>query len=444
MVVIHNKINEKNEKTERRNNPTIMKYNMNEINEKANYCLSCKTKMCMKGCPLENDITEFIKKVKEKEYEEAYRVLCKTTVLQPLCGRVCPHKSQCEGACVRGIKGESVHIGDLEAFVGDMAIENGYEIEKFTNEKKDKKVGIIGGGPAGITAAANLARNGYNVTIFEKYDKLGGILRHGIPKFRLDEKVLDNQIEKILKLGIQVKYNSILGKDFTLEELQDNFDAIFLAFGANISSKMNIEGEELDGVYGGNELLEYGNHPDYTNKNVAVIGGGNVAMDASRTIKRLGAKSVKVIYRRSEKWMPAERKEIEDAKKEGVEFLFQNNIVKIIGNEKVEKIECIKTELVKKEGEAREVPVDIEGSNYIMDMDYVVMAVGSKTEKELVESLGVELTKRGNIQVNEKYMTSKNGVFAGGDLSGTKATVAWASRSGREASNNIIEFLQNA
>lgn len=419
-----------------------MEQSIEKINEKANYCLSCKTKMCMKGCPLENDITEFIKCVKEKKYEEAYKVLCKTTVLQPICGRVCPHKSQCEGACVRGVKGESVHIGELEAFVGDMAIEKGYEIEKFTSLKKNEKIAIIGGGPAGITAAANLARNGYNVTIFEKYNKLGGILRHGIPKFRLDERVLDKQIEKILNLGIQVKYNSILGKDFTLKDLQNNFDAIFLAFGANVSSKMNIEGEGLDGVYGGNELLEFENHPDYTGKNVAVIGGGNVAMDASRTIKRLGAKSVKVIYRRSEQWMPAEKKEIEDAKKEGIEFLFQNNIVKIIGNKNVEKIECIKTNLVKKEGEAREVPVDIEGSNYMMDMDYVVMAVGSKTEKELVESLGVELTKRGNIQIDEKYMTSEKGVFAGGDLSGTKATVAWASRSGREASNNIIEYLE--
>ncbi len=419
-----------------------MEQSIEKINEKANYCLSCKTKMCMKGCPLENNITEFIKCVKEKKYEEAYKVLCKTTVLQPICGRVCPHKSQCEGACVRGIKGESVHIGELEAFVGDMAIEKGYEIEKFTSLKKNEKIAIIGGGPAGITAAANLARNGYNVTIFEKYNKLGGILRHGIPKFRLDERVLDKQIEKILNLGIQVKYNSILGKDIALKDLQNNFDAIFLAFGANVSSKMNIEGEELDGVYGGNELLEFENHPDYTGKNVAVIGGGNVAMDASRIIKRLGAKSVKVIYRRSEQWMPAEKKEIEDAKKEGIEFLFQNNIVKIIGNKNVEKIECIKTNLVKKEGEAREVPVDIEGSNYMMDMDYVVMAVGSRTEKELVESLGVELTKRGNIQIDEKYMTSEKGVFAGGDLSGTKATVAWASRSGREASNNIIEYLE--
>lgn len=294
----------------------------------------------------------------------------------------------------------------------------------------------------GISCAANLARNGYKVTIFEKYDKLGGILRHGIPNFRLNKNILDKQIEKILELGIDVKYNSVLGKDYTIEDLQNNYDAIFLAFGANISSKMGIEGEELDGVYGGNELLEYNNHPDYANKDVCVIGGGNVAMDTARTIKRLGAKSVKVIYRRAEAQMPAEKKEIEDAKQEGIDFLFQTNIIKIVGNKKVEKIECIKTELIRKEGETRLVPVNIEGSNYEMPIDYVVMAVGSMAEKEVVSKLDIELTKWGNIKVDESYMTSKEGVFAGGDLSGTKATVAWASRSGREASEAIMKYLE--
>ncbi len=369
-----------------------------EIKKKADYCLGCKVKMCQKGCPLENDITGFIKCVKEEKYKEAYEVLCNTTVLQPICGRICPHKSQCEGSCVRGIKAESVSIGDLESYVGDLAIKNNYEIPKFTNEKRNKKIAVIGGGPAGLSNAAYLARNGYMVTIFEKYDKLGGILAHGIPDFRLDKEVLNKQINKILDLGIETKYNSILGKDYNIEELEKEYDAIFLAFGANISSKMGIQGEELEGVYGGNELLEYGNHPNYKNKKVCVIGGGNVAMDTARTIKRLGAKSIKVIYRRAEKQMPAEKKEIADAKKEGIEFLFQNNIVKILGDKKVKKIECIKTELVKKEGETREVPIDIEGSNYIMDMDYVIMAVGSKPEKEIVENLGIELTKWSNIR----------------------------------------------
>lgn len=418
-----------------------MKFSKEEINEKANHCLGCKVKMCKNGCPLGNDITEFISYIKEDKYKEAYEKLCETTVLSTVCGRICPHKSQCEGSCVRGIKGESVSIGNLEAYIGDISIKNGYKIPKFTEEEKKEKVAIIGGGPCGLTAAANLARNGYNVTIYEKYDKLGGILRHGIPEFRLEKEVLDKQIEKILELGINVKYNAILEENYTLDELEQNYDAILLAFGANVSSKMGVEGEELGGVYGGNELLENANHPDYNEKKVAVIGGGNVAMDTARTIKRLGAKEVKVIYRRAEKQMPAEIKEIQDAKSEGVEFLFQTNIIKIIGDKNVEKIECIKTELIKKEGETREVPVDIVDSNFFMDMDYVVMAVGSKADEKVVKNLGVELTSRGNIKVNENYMTSKNKVFAAGDLSGAKATVAWASRSGREASKEIMGFL---
>ena len=270
----------------------------------------------------------------------------------------------------------------------------------------------------------------------------GGILRHGIPEFRLEKDILDKTIDAILSLGINIEYEKELGKNFELEDLEKQYDAIFLGFGANIPAKMNIEGEDLDGVYGGNSLLETGIHPSYKGKKVAVIGGGNVAMDCSRTIKRLGAEKVYVIYRRAEKQMPAEAKEIADAKKEGIEFLFQNNIVKILGKDKVEKVECIKTELVKKEGETREVPVNIENSNYEMDMDIVVMAVGSSPEKELLDKLGLKLNKWGYIYVDENYKTSKEKVYAGGDISGTKATVAWAARTGRDAAKQIIENIK--
>ena len=417
---------------------------MNEnIQKYTEYCLNCPVKPCSnKGCPLNNDIPTFIKLVKEGKIEEAYKILSKTTVLGSICGRICPHMKQCEGSCVRGIKGEPVQIGEIEAFIFDEALKNKWykNIEK-TSDLEGKKVAVVGSGPAGLTCASFLARSGAEVTIYEKYNKLGGILRHGIPDFRLEKDILDKTIGAILDIGIKVEYNKELGKNLNIENLEKEYDAIFLGFGANIPSKMNIEGEDLEGVYGGNSLLEKGNHPSYRGKKVAVIGGGNVAMDCSRTIKKLGADKVYVIYRRAEKQMPAESKEIEEAKKEGIEFLFQNNIVKIIGNEKVEKIECIKTQLVKKEGETREVPVNIDGSNYEMDIDYVVMAVGSSPEKELLEKLGLKLNKWGYIETNEKHQTSKGKIYAGGDLAGDKGTVAWAARAGRDVAEEIIAQL---
>ena len=422
-----------------------------EIQKYTEYCLNCPVKPCSnKGCPLNNDIPTFIKLVKEGKIEEAYKILSKTTVLGSICGRICPHMKQCEGSCVRGIKGDPVQIGEIEAFVFDEALKNKWykNIEK-TSEMQGMKVAVVGSGPAGLTCASFLSRSGAEVTIYEKYDKLGGILRHGIPDFRLEKDILDKTIESILDIGIKVEYNKELGININLEDLEKEYDAIFLGFGANIPSKMNIEGEELEGVYGGNSLLETGNHPSYNGKKVAVIGGGNVAMDCARTIKRLGAEKVYVIYRRAEKQMPAERKEIEEAKNEGIEFLFQNNIVKILGNKRVERIECIRTQLVKKEGETREVPINIDGSNYEMNIDYVIMAVGSNPEKELVEKQGLKLNKWGNIEVNENKQTSKEKIYAGGDLVGDKGTVAWAARAGRDAAEAMLRnwgrtpFAQN-
>lgn len=425
---------------------------MEGIKEKADYCLNCKVKPCSnKGCPLHNEIPDFIKEVKEGNIDKAYEILCKTTVLQGVCGRICPHQKQCEGSCVRGIKGEPVQIGDLESFVFDKAMEEGNSLSKVwseeieENKKKlnNKKVAVIGGGPAGLTAAAFLAKGGVEVTIYEKYDYLGGLLVHGIPDFRLDKEIVKQTVDNILDLGIKVKYGKVLGKNFSLDDLEKEYDAIFLAFGANCSSKMGVEGEELDGVYGGNELLEYDMHPNYEGKVVAVAGGGNVAMDCARTIKRLGAKEVKVVYRRAREQMPAEDKEVEEAMEEGVEFLFQNNIVKITGENKVEKLELIKTELVQKEGDTRLSPVNVEGSNYIIDADYVVMALGANPES-FVKDLNLSLNKWGNIEVNENYETSRPRIYAGGDLAGVRGTVAWAAFSGREAAKKIVEKLKEA
>ncbi len=272
---------------------------MEEIQEKANYCLNCKVKPCsLKGCPLNNNIPDFIKEIKEENYKEAYKILCQTTVLPGVCGRICPHMKQCQGSCVRGIKGEPVNIGDLEAFVFDKAIEENLKLKDYmpqkTNEElKSKKVAIIGGGPAGLTCSAFLAKEGIQVTIFEKYNYLGGILVHGIPNFRLDKNVVENTVKQILDLGVQVKYEMELGKNLKLEELENQFDAIFLCIGANKSGKMGVEGENLKGVFGGNELLEFNTHPNYIGKIVSVIGGGNVAMDCARTIKKLRSKTSK-------------------------------------------------------------------------------------------------------------------------------------------------------
>ena len=409
-----------------------------EIKKEAEYCLHCKNKPCSNiGCPLNNNIPEFIEKIKEENYKGAADILYQTTVLPAICGRVCPHYKQCMGPCVRGIKGNPVNIGKLETFAGDWALENNYQIKK-ENFEKQKRIAIIGGGPAGLTAAAFLAMKGHNVTIYEKYGNLGGLLIYGIPDFRLPKEVVQNQINLILNLGIDVKYNMQLGKNLYINDLEREYDNVILAFGANNSAKMNIDGEDLEGVFGGNELLEYNLHPDYKGKVVVVNGGGNVAMDTARTVKKLGAEKVIVTYRRSRDEMPAESKEIESAMNEGVEFLFQNNIVKIIGEKNVEKVELIKTKLIKKEGETRPSPVNIENSNYTIDTDYVVMAIGSVPANEAKE-LGLECTKYGYIKVDEKGMTSNPKIYAIGDLANNKSTIAWAARSGR----NVAEEINN-
>lgn len=269
---------------------------MKGIKEEVNYCLNCKTRPCsVKGCPLENNIPDFIKAIKEEKYKQAYEIVSKTTVLPGVCGKVCPHMKQCQGSCIRGIKGEPVNIGEIENYIFKKAEKEGYELKDAIEMNKDerlidKNVAIIGGGPAGLTCAAFLTKDGVNVTIYEKYDYLGGLLVHGIPEFRLPKTQVQETVNRILDLGIKVEYNKELGKNLELSELEKKYDAIFISIGANKSAQMGVEGEKLEGVYGGNELLEYKMHPDYTGKIVSVIGGGNVAMDCSRTIKKLRSK----------------------------------------------------------------------------------------------------------------------------------------------------------
>ena len=409
---------------------------LNKIKKQAQYCLNCKNRPCVSGCPLQNNIPDFIKYIKEEKYEEAFRVLSDTTIFESICGRICPQKSQCEGKCVRGMKGDSVHIGELEVFIGDYALEN---LDTKIEEAKEncKKVAIIGSGPAGLAASYYLSTRGYKIDIYEKHSKLGGLLRYGIPEFRLEKVILDKWLEKyILNKNVTTYTNVELGKDIFIEDIKKEYDAIILAIGSNVSSKMNIPGEDKEFVLGGNELLEYRNMPDLKEKSVVVIGGGNVAMDTSRTIKRLGAKEVKVVYRRAEKQMPAERKEIEDAKKEGIEFLFLTNMIEVFDG----KIECVKTQLIKKEGETREYPVNVEGSNFFEDTDFVILAVGSITDKKIIDKLGLETNKWGNIKVDENYKTSDDKIYAIGDVAGVKQTVAWAARSGFNCAKGIANF----
>ena len=413
----------------------------NEINR----CLHCKTKPCQKGCPLGNDIPKIIEYMQEEKYDQAYELLTQTTVLPAICGRICPHTKQCQKKCTRGIKGNPIDIGSIEKTLGDLAINNNFKIRKFVKYNSDKKVAVIGAGPSGLTCAAFLARNGVDVTIYEKHDKLGGILSYGIPKFRLSEKTVDDTIKSILELGIDVKYNQELGKNLDLKEIIKKYDAVFLGIGANTSIMMNIQGENLEGVYGANQLLENNdklNNLKMEGKNVIILGGGNVAIDMARVAKHKNAKTVTVMYRRSEKEMPAEDNEIKAAKTENINFEFQSNILNISKNNKELKAECIKTELVKAENDNRLKPVNINNSNYFVNCDMIIMAVGSKTESDMLLNLGLQLNQKGYVEVDENYKTSVEKVFAGGDLIGTKSTVAWASKIGRDAADKIKDYLK--
>lgn len=405
-----------------------------EVKIAASKCETCVTKPCQIGCPLNIDIPEFIENVKNNNYEEAFKVLCKSTVLPSVCGKICPVDKQCQGSCAKKVSYDPVGIGKIESYVGDLAVENGWKLPR--KSKKKERIAVIGSGPSGLTCAGFLAENGYQVMIYEKHEYLGGLLYHGIPKFRLDKELVSKVIKQILDLGIEVKTNVSLGKDISLKKLEKEYDAVFLGLGANVSKMMGLSGEELNGVYGANELLENLVQVDYTSKRVVVIGGGGVSIDMARTAIKEGASEVGIIYRRSRSEMSAEMNDIRAAKKEGIKFLFQTNVIKVIGEDKVTGIECVKTTLDKEKK-----AINVEGSNFVIDTDVVIMAVGSRADSELLESLKLDVKENGYLMVNSNNQTSNPKIFAAGDLTGAKSTVAWACRNGRDAAYSIMKFL---
>lgn len=435
-------------------------YDMKTAVDEAERCLHCPKPLCVSGCPVNVEIPAFIQAVKEGNMQEAIKILKRKNSLPAVCGRVCPQENQCESKCVLGIKGQSVAIGRLERFVADYAREHG--LDNVDNEKaapNGKKVAIVGSGPSGLTAAGDLAKMGYDVTIFEALHAPGGVLMYGIPEFRLPKEIVQHEIDALKKLGVKIMVDAVIGRLFTIQELfeEEGFDAIYVGTGAGLPHFMNIEGENLNGVYSANEFLTRVNlmrayqfpevaTPVYIGKKVAVVGAGNVAMDAARTAKRLGAEQVYIVYRRSEEEMPARKEEIGHAREEGIELRLLNNPVRILGNEKgwVNGMECIKMELGEPDASGRRSPVAIKGSEYVLDVDMVVMAIGQGPNPLLKQTThDLETNKRGNIVADETGATSIPGVFAGGDIVTGAATVISAMGAGKKAAQAIDEYLKN-
>ncbi len=433
-------------------------YTKEEAMAEASRCLNCKNARCIQGCPVSINIPAFVKEVKDGDFEKASRIINEASSLPAVCGRVCPQESQCEGVCVRGIKGDPIAIGKLERFVADWARENGIKPEAPA-VKIDKKVAVIGSGPAGLTCAGELAKKGYDVTIFDALHEPGGVLVYGIPEFRLPkEKVVAAEIENVKALGVKIETNVIIGKSVTIDELmeEEGFDAVFIGSGAGLPKFMGIPGESANGVFSANEYLTRSNlmkafddnydTPIRPGKTVAVVGGGNVAMDAARTALRLGA-DVTIVYRRSEEELPARVEEVHHAKEEGIKFCLLTNPTEILVDENgwVRGMKCVKMELGEPDESGRRSPKVIDGSDFEMELDTVIMSLGT-SPNPLISSTtaGLEVNKRKCIVAEEEFgKTSKEGVYAGGDAVTGAATVILAMGAGKAAASGIDEYLKS-
>lgn len=432
-------------------------YTEDEAVEEAQRCLNCKNPRCVGGCPVSINIPAFIEEVKNRNFERAYEIISESSALPAVCGRVCPQETQCEGVCVRGIKGEPVAIGKLERFVADWARKNGIKPKK-AETKKGHKVAVIGAGPSGLTCAGDLAKEGYDVTIFEALHEAGGVLVYGIPEFRLPkDEVVKHEVENVKALGVTIDTDVIIGKTLTVDQLlnEKGFEAVFIGSGAGLPRFMNIPGEQLNGVFSANEFLTRNNlmkafkdqdTPIFRGKKVVVVGGGNVAMDAARTALRLGAE-VHVVYRRSMEELPARREEVHHAEEEGIIFDLLQNPVEVLGDEDgwVKGIKIIKMELGEPDESGRRRPIEVPGSEYDIECDTVIMSLGT-SPNPLISSTteGLEINRRGCIVAKEENgETSKKGVYAGGDAVTGAATVILAMGAGKAAAKGIMEYFES-
>jgi len=436
-------------------NEVTLGYTKEDALSEASRCLACKEPKCVEGCPVNVDIPGFIELICEEDFEGAIEKIKATNTLPAICGRVCPQETQCEALCVLGKKGQPVAIGRLERFCADYERQKSVKVPEVP-KSTGKRVAVVGSGPAGLTAAADLAKLGHRVIVFESLHKTGGVLSYGIPEFRLPKEIVRQEVDYIKQLGVEFKPNYIIGRIKTLDELCDEFDAVFLGTGAGLPSFMGIPGENFSGVYSANEFLTRVNlmkayDPEYDTtvrrgKNVVVVGGGNVAMDAARSALRLGADEVSIVYRRGEDEMPARREEIEHAKEEGIVFRLLTNPVRILGDEKfnVKAVECIKMELGEPDESGRRSPVPVEGSEFTIPADVVVIAIGTSPNPIIFKgSEGLEQNRRGTVVADEETgATSKCGVFAGGDVVTGAATVISAMGAGKKAAKAINEYLK--